>query len=134
MAHTLTKKKKKGHREGNKRNASQRNDDIKPTDRKREPLALTTGGGLFALGAWKEPQESRSHPALVDNLRVTWEIQQWVLWLPRQQPPRIQRGEGPLEFTETETLVVQDSNTMECKSAAEKGQIYFHANVGGCEV
>lgn len=40
-----------------------------------EPLALISGGWLFGCGAWKEPHESSSHPALVDNLRVTWEIQ-----------------------------------------------------------
>lgn len=49
------------------------------TDRDREsleePLALITGRWLFGCGAWEEPHESSSHPALVDNLRVTWEIQ-----------------------------------------------------------
>lgn len=72
LQHTHSKK-KKSHREGNKRKASQRHDDTKSseTDRKREPLALSTGGGFFACGAWKEPQETSSHPPLVDNLRVT---------------------------------------------------------------
>lgn len=39
-----------------------------------EPLALITGRWLFGCGAWKQPHEPSSHPALVGNLRVTWEI------------------------------------------------------------
>lgn len=39
------------------------------------PLALITGRRLFGVGPRKEPHESSSHPAFVDNLRVTWETQ-----------------------------------------------------------
>lgn len=46
-------------------------------------LALVTGRRLPAHGAQKEPHEPRSHTTLVDNLMVTWEIQQ-VSPLPRQ--------------------------------------------------
>lgn len=47
-------------------------------------LALVTGRRLPAHGARKEPHELRSHATLVDNLMVTWEIQQQVSPLPGQ--------------------------------------------------
>lgn len=51
-------------------------------------LALVTGRRLPAHGARKEPHEPRSHATLVDNLTVTWEIQQQVSPLPGQLAAR----------------------------------------------
>lgn len=54
----------------------------------RQRLALVTGRRLPAQGARKEPHETRSHATLVDNLMVTWEIQQQVSPLPGQLAAR----------------------------------------------
>lgn len=64
----------------------------------KEPLALITGCRLLGCGAWTEPHETSSHPALVDNLRVTWEIQHQGLWLPRQHAQRRERVKGQVDI------------------------------------
>lgn len=66
------------HKEKPQRGKASETTNKSQTERETESLgrlALITGGRLFGCGAWKEPHESSSHPALVDNLRVTWEIQ-----------------------------------------------------------
>lgn len=94
----------------------------------RRGLALVTGRRPPAHGARKEPHEPRSHATLVDNLTVTWEIQQQVSPLPGQPAAR-HTAEG--KWTCSRSLQVLQDNAGKNR-AAETGGTTFSTTLCSC--